>query len=153
MGTFTKLMTGLTMIAALAACGGGDPEADAREQLSEMGFSDKLTDCVLDELKDKAGSIDKFTDLSASEQQSMATDAGAACASEADPDEIGDVVENSGLDLNDEAARKSIIQGMTSTGVPEEMANCIIDAAIDEGLEVNDLMDATKVQSLAADCQ
>ncbi len=33
------------------------------------------------------------------------------------------------------------------------MANCIIDAAIDEGLEVNDLMDATKVQSLAADCQ
>ncbi len=78
------------MIAALAACGGGDPEADAREQLSKMGFSDKLTDCVLDELKDKAGSIDKFTDLSASEQQSMATDAGAACASEADPDEIGE---------------------------------------------------------------
>lgn len=153
MGTFTKLMTGMTMIAALAACGGGDPEADAREQLSDMGFSDKLADCVLDELKDKAGSIDKFTDLSASEQQSMATNAGAACAAEADPDDIGDIVENSGLDLSDETARKSVIQGMTSTGVPEEIANCIVDAAVDQGLEASDLMDATKMQSLVAGCQ
>jgi len=153
MGKIAKIVTGMMMVVLLAACGGSYSEDDAREELKSAGFSGDLADCVLDEIKDKAGSIKAFGDLDSSEQQDMAAKAGAECAKSADPDEIKDIADGAGLDLEDPAARKSIIAGMTSTGVPEDMANCIIDAAVDQGLEVNELMDQDTIQSLAADCQ
>lgn len=153
MGKIAKIVTGMMMVAVLAACGGGYSEDDARKELKSAGFSGDLADCVLDQIKDEAGSIEKFGDLKSGEQQDMAAKAGAECAKSADPDDIKDIAEGSGLDLKDPAARESIITGMTSSGVPEEMANCILDKAIDEDFEAADFTDATKIQALAQACQ
>lgn len=153
MGTFTKLMTGLFMFAALSACGGGDAEADVRKQLKDFGFTDKLASCVMGEIKDKAGDFDSFAEKSTAEQQKIATQAGAECGKNADPEELQDVLENTDVSLEDPAVRKSFVEGMTSTGVPEELANCITDAAIDKKLEMSELTDQATIQELMTACQ
>jgi len=152
MGTFAKLMTGLMMVAALSACG-GDPEADARKQLKEFGFNDKLADCVMDEIKDRAGDFDKFADMKSDEQQKLAAQAGAECGKNAAPEDLEDVLENSDVSLENPEIRKGFVEGMTSTGAPEELANCIADEAIAKGLEMSELTDATKIQELMAACE
>jgi len=152
MGKITKTLTAVLMMAVLAACG-GDPEADARDQLKEFGFSDDLTNCVMDEIKKNAGDFDKFADLDATEQQEMAAQAGASCAQSTDPEDLTDLLENNDVDLSDENVRKGFVEGMTSTGVPEDTANCIADKAIADDLAVSELTDPATIQELAAACQ
>lgn len=139
------------MVAVLAACGGGYTESDLRDELADLNIGDTFADCAVDQIKEKAGSFEEFGDLSESEQKTMAAEAGAACVNEVDPENLGELAGE--LDLEDPDARASIITGMTSTGVPEDVANCIIDEAVAKGYGADDLMDEAKITDLANACQ
>jgi hypothetical protein len=160
MKTVAAAISGLVLALTTAACGGGDSggdsEASARKELKSLGFSKSMTDCAIKEIEKSAGSLEKYADLSASKQQDVAAKAGAACASNASKDEVGDVtkgLEGKGVDLSDPAFRKSFITGMTTQGVPEALATCIADKAQAEDLEVAELLDQTTIQRLAKACQ
>lgn len=149
-------LVGLLLSVTLTGCGGGDPEADARAELKKLGFSKKLEDCAIAGIKKEAGSLEKFMDLDASKQQGIAAQAGADCAENLSEDEFGDLAENldeGGVDFNDPAFRKSFITGMTGQGVPESVANCILDKVVDEDLAMTDVADAETMARLAQECQ
>jgi len=158
MKTAALALVGLFLSVTLTACGGGggDPEAEARAELKDLGLSQKMTDCAIAEIKKDAGSLDKYTKLDASEQQTMAAKAGSTCAATMSEDEIGDLtdtLDDQGVDLSDPALRDSFITGMTTQGVPEDVANCILDKMIDEDLKLADVTDATIITRLAEACQ
>ncbi len=140
----------------MTACGGGgDPEADARKELKDLGLSKSLTDCAIKEIKSEAGSLEKFAKLDASKQSTLAAKAGSNCSKDMSEDDIGDLadtLEDQDVDLSNPTFRKSYITGMTTQGVPEAVANCIVDKAIDQKLTVTDLIDPQTVQKLAAGC-
>lgn len=54
---------------------------------------------------------------------------------------------------SDPTMRSSIITGMTSQGVTDEVANCIVDAAIAQDLELSDFVDESIIVPLAEACQ
>jgi hypothetical protein len=158
MKTAALALVGLFLSVSLTACGGGgdDPEAEARAELKELGFSKKMTDCAIAEIKKDAGSLDKYKDLDASEQQTMAAKAGSTCASNMSEDELGDLAGNlddQGVDLSDPAFRESFITGMTTQGVPEDVANCMLDKMIDEDLALTDVTNPEIITRLAEACQ
>jgi hypothetical protein len=157
MKTAAMAFVGLLLSVTLTGCGGGDPEADARAELKELGFSKKLEDCAIAGIKKEAGSLEKFMDLDSSKQQSIAAQAGADCAENISEDEFGDLAENldegGGVDFNDPAFRKSFITGMTGQGVPESVANCILDKMVDQDLAMTDVADPEIMARLAQECQ
>jgi hypothetical protein len=159
MKTAALALVGLFLSVTLTACGGGsdgDPEADARAELKELGLSKKMTDCAIAEIKKDAGSLDKYTDLDPSEQQTMAAKAGSTCAANMSEDEMGDLtdtLDDQGVDLSDPALRDSFITGMTTQGVPEDVANCMLDKMIDEDLKLADITDPTIITRLAEACK
>lgn len=156
MKTAAMAFVGLVLSVTLTGCGGGDPEADARAELEDLGLSKSVTDCVITEIEEEAGSLDKFMKLDASEQQSLAATSGAKCAENLSTDEFGDLAENldeGGVDFNDPTFRKSFITGMTGQGVPESVANCILDKLVDQDLAMTDVADAEIMARLAQECQ
>ncbi len=153
-------MAGLMMVAALAACSGGsdgdggkdggdDSSAQVRQQLIDMGYTDDLADCLIDEI----GDTDAFMKSDPESQKDAATQAGIDCAGKVDKDSIADTLDETGLDLTDPTARESFITGMTSSGVPEDVANCIVDKAIEQDIEVSELLEPETIQPLAQACQ
>jgi hypothetical protein len=147
---------GLVLSVTLTGCGGGDPEADARAELKKLGFSKTMEDCAIAGIKKEAGSLEKFMDLKASKQQTIAAEAGADCAENMSEDEFGDLAENldeGGVDFNDPTFRKSFITGMTGQGVPESVANCILDKMVDQDLAMTDVTDPEIMARLAQECQ
>jgi hypothetical protein len=162
MKTVAAALSGLVLALTLAACGGGDAEtggdakAAARKEFTKLGFSKSMTDCALKEIEKSSGSLEKFVDLDASEQQTVAAKAGATCASDASKDETGDLakgLEKQDIDLSNPTFRKSYVEGMTSQGVPEALANCIADKAAAEDLKASKLVDQATIQRLAASCR
>ncbi len=156
MKTAATALAGLVLAFTMTACGGSDdPEADVRKELKDVGLSESVTDCAIKEIKSDAGSLDKFKKLDASEQSTMAAKAGSTCSKDMSKDDLGelaDTLEDQDVDLNNPTFRKSYITGMTTQGVPEELANCIVDKAIDQKLKATDLIDAQTIQKLAAAC-
>ena len=158
MKTVAAALSGLVLALTLGACGGGggDPESEVRSELKELGLSKSVSDCVVKQLEKKAGSLEKYADLEDSEQQDAAAKAGAKCASNMSKDEIGDLskgLEDQDIAISDPSFRKSFITGMTSQGLPEALATCILDKAVGEDLKTTDLVDQATVQRLAASCQ
>ncbi|MEV7395530.1 hypothetical protein [Aeromicrobium sp. NPDC092404] len=162
MKTVTAVLSGLVLALTLAACGGGDSgsggdaRSEVRKELQDLGLSKSLTNCAIKEIEKDAGSLEKFAELDASEQQTVAAEAGSKCASGASKDEVGDLakgLEKQDVDLSDPAFRKSFITGMTSQGVPEALATCIADKAGAEDLKASQLVDEATIQRLAKACQ
>lgn len=162
MKTVAAALSGCVLALTLAACGGGGSEAEGdsaavvRKELLGLGFSKSMTECAIKEIEKGAGSLEKYVDLDASEQQSVASKAGAECASNVSKDEMGDVakgLEEKDIDLSDPAFRKSFITGMTTQGVPEALATCVADKAAAEDLKPADLVDQATIQRLAAACR
>lgn len=160
MKTAAMAVIGLFLTATLTACGGGvseaDAEKDARAELKELGLPKSVTDCAIDGIKKEAGSLGEYMDLPAKKQQTIAAAAGSKCATDMSDEEIGDLgdtLDDKGLDFSDPAMRDSFITGMTTQGVPEDVANCILDKMIDEKLELSDAADATIIGRLAQACQ
>ena len=154
------VLVGLVLSVALSGCGGGvseaDAEKDARDELKALGLPKTLTDCAIKEIKKEAGSFAEFRELSASKQQTIAAEAGSECSKDLSEDEVGDLadtMEDQDLDLSNPAFRKSYITGMTSQGVPEDLANCIVDKAIAQELTAKELVDPQKIQVLAGECR
>lgn len=156
MKTVAMAFVGLVLSVTLTGCGGGDPEADARAELKELGFSKKLEDCAIAGIKKEAGSLEKFMDLEASKQQSIATQAGAACAENITEEDLGDVtdgLEDQGFDLSDPSIRESIITGMTSAGgVSEEVANCVYDEMVEQDLSLTAITDPEIIGKITESC-
>lgn len=153
MKKIVSAFAGLALMTTLTACGGGASEEDLLKELKDQGFSESLANCVLDEVKSNAGSLDDYADMEQDAQQTMAAEAGAECAQDASPEDISGAVEGLDADLSDPALRDSIITGMTSQGIPEETATCILDAAIDAGLTPADFIDPAKITPVAESCQ
>ncbi len=153
MKKIASAFAGLALMATLTACGGGASEEDLLKELKDSGFSDSLANCVLDEVKSKAGSLDEYADMAQDDQQTMAAEAGAECAQDASPEDIAGAAEGVDADLSDPALRDSIITGMTSQGIPEDTANCILDAAIEQDLTPTDFIDPDKITPIAQGCQ
>ena len=158
MRTVALALIGVALSAMLAACGGGggDPEGDARAEFKKLGFPQELTDCAIARIKKDAGSLEKYMDLDSATQQAIASSAGAKCSGEISQDEVGGLLENledRGVELGDPKFRASIINGMTTAGMSEDMATCIVDKMIDEDLGVSDVTDAAVVGRLAEQCQ
>lgn len=145
---------GLALMVTLTACGGGGgaSEKDLLNDLKDQGFTDSLANCVMDEVKSKAGSLDEYADMKQDAQQTMAAEAGAECAKDASPEEIAGAAEGIDADLSDPQLRESIVTGMTSSGVPEKLANCILDAAIEQDLTPADFMDVEKITPITESC-
>lgn len=156
MKTAALALVGLFLSVTLTACGGGgDPEADARDQLKDLGLSEKMTDCAIKEIKKESGSLEKYVKLDASEQQKIGAAAGSTCAKNMSEEEIGDLsdtLDDQGVDLSDPALRDSFITGMTTQGVPEDVANCMLDKMIDEGLGLADVTNTEIITRLAQEC-
>lgn len=153
MKKIASVLSGLALMATLTACGGGASEEDLLQELKDQGFSDSLADCVLGEVKSNAGSVQEYADLDADDQQTMAAEAGAECAQSASPEELSGAVDGLDAELDDPALRDSLITGMTSQGLTDEQANCILDAAIDAELTPSDFIDAEKIGPIAQTCQ
>lgn len=160
MKTAAMTLAGLVLAATLTACGGGDSEADiekdARSAIEKSGLPKSLTNCAIKEIKKDAGSLKEYTELDSSEQQTMAAKAGSTCSKDLSEEDIGDVADSldeQDVDLSDPTIRKSIITGMTTQGVPTDVANCIVDKMIDEGLKASDMLDASVITRLAQTCQ
>ena len=159
MKTAAIALVGLVLSVTLTGCGGGggDPETDARAELKDLGFSKKLEDCAIAGIKKEAGSLEEFMELDASEQQTVASKAGAKCAENISKEDLGDLtagLEDEGVDLKDPSVRKSVITGMTSAGgVSEDVANCIYDKMVDEGLKLADITDPEIIGRIAQTCQ
>ncbi len=159
MKTAAMAVIGLFLTATLTACGGGtteaDAEKDARAELKELGLSTSLTDCAIDGIKEKAGSLKEYTELSTSKQQTIAATAGADCAKDLTDEEVGDLgetLEGQRDQLKEPAARKAFITGMTSQGIPEDVANCIVDKIIEDEVPLTDMADPTVMGQLAQEC-
>ena len=94
-------------------------------------------------------------DLPANEQQTTAAAAGSKCATDLSEEEAGDLgetLDDQGLELSDPAMRDSFITGMKTQGVPEDVANCILDKMIDEELEIADATDPAIIGRIAQEC-
>lgn len=159
MKTAAMAVIGLFLTATLTACGGGvteaDAEKDARAELKGLGLSKSVTDCAIAGIKKEAGSLEKYMDLSAKKQQTIAAAAGSKCATDMSEEEVGDLTDNlddKGVDFSDPAMRDSFITGMTTQGVPEDVANCILDKMIDQKLELSDVTNAEIMGKLAQEC-
>lgn len=157
MRTPARIMIGLFAAATLTACGGGVTESELREEFESMGYPDRLANCVVDEIKKSSGGIDAFGDLEESEAHRAASEAGAACAQGASPEEltaIAKIMEKNGVTLKDSQVRQGVVAGMVKVGVAEDLANCVVDKAIDQNVTLVQLInDESKVQALAQACQ
>ncbi|GAA3515187.1 hypothetical protein GCM10022234_07680 [Aeromicrobium panaciterrae] len=157
MKTAAMAVIGLFLTATLTACGGGgDPEADARAELKDLGLSKSMTDCALADIKKQAGSLEKYMDLSAKKQQTIAAAAGSKCATNMSEEEVGDLtdtLDDQGVDFSDPALRDSFVTGMTTQGVPKDVANCILDKMIDKKLKLSDATNPEIITKLAQECQ
>lgn len=139
---------------AMSACAAENDaysEADLRSEMETLGFPQKLTDCIVTEVKETSGGLDGFFELSESQQADRAAKAGANCALD-NPDEMASAVEGNDMKVT-EQMRESMITGMETGGASRELAECVVDAAIDQEIVVSDFSDVTKMQALMDKCE
>ncbi len=138
----------------LTAC--GSAEESFRDQLTEMGFSNDTADCLIEELDARGLGVEDITDDAIEDgMPAGAEEAMNACMSsaandlidgdddaarvvddddddDADADDSGDDIQT--RELN--SLEQGFVQGMTSEGVSEEAARCVLGSLMERDIDL-----------------